>query len=118
LSPALEVPVGSLDYVLGGPNPRVDGYILHYPSDTSLNENSNPTAQPLVVTDALWSYSAPQPLFAYSDKQALPRPPLGPANQPGLYGNGLGPPREGVAISAGQLVAKDVIMCKYVYPPG
>jgi len=90
-------------------------YALVYPSeDLSVQPHSQNVFMPgpIVMTDALWNFArfppAPMPP---STAPTLPNPPLGPARQYGL-------PFNGTAMSAGQLVAEDIVMCKYVYPGG
>jgi len=62
-----------------------------------------------VVTDYSWGYTI-LPLGPLSETP----PPVGPSWQ--RYPVFGAAPARGTPVSAGQLVAYDVIMCKYVYP--
>jgi hypothetical protein len=70
--------------------------------------------QPLIIVDTMWNYYVQQ--VPPHNAQPEPLPPAGPVEQ-ALY-----PTRllvyQGTPVSVGQLIDRDTVMCKYVYPPG
>jgi hypothetical protein len=95
------------------------GYVLHFPEEGAALLR-NPPSGPLIIVDIPFNYVTFAPPPPLPSGAPVPRlPPLGPPAQPNLGGAGAaGAQVNGTAVSAGQLVAKDVIMCKYVYPDG
>ena len=104
-------------------------YALVYPAE-ALSVQPEPSKEnpslapggPWIMTDTLWNYVVMPPPRVVATPTVAPAsppaspppltlPPLGPAYQYGL-------PYNGAALSAGQLVAEDIVMCKYVYPAG
>jgi hypothetical protein len=98
-----QVPINPFTLSLGGDDVKISGYDIHYPGEASWQQRA-------YIVDYSWNYIWLPLAPALAKGAKLPiRPPLGPATLPGSLGT---------VVSTGQLVAKNIVMCKYVYPYG
>jgi hypothetical protein len=87
------------------PPPRSRYYERHFPT------------RPYLITDSLWNYVLAPIVTLPKGSPAPQPPPVGPSNVPGLlYTAAAAGAPTGAAVSAGQVIANGVVMCKYVYP--